>query len=242
MSLAGRGVLVTRPATLAGELVRRIEAAGGRPFVFPALAIEPLERPAVLDRLADFALAIFVSPTAVARAFASAASWPATVRVAAVGESTRRALERAGFRNVIAPGQGGDSEALLALPELAAFAGKRVLIVRGVGGRDVLLRSLAEQGCEVAVAECYRRVLPDADTGPLLAAWAEGKVHAVTLFSGEALDNLVALLGEPRLRATPVFASHSRIVERARRLGLDAILAGPSDHAMVERLVAYFHD
>jgi uroporphyrinogen-III synthase len=242
MSLAGRGVLVTRPAGMAAGLAGRIERAGGRAFVFPALEIEALEPPPALRRLGDFALAIFVSPTAVARALAVTGRWPAAVSVAAVGEGTRRALERAGFRDVVAPREGADSEALLATPALARFAGRRVLIVRGAGGRDLLARQLAAQGCEVEVAECYRRVPPSADTGPLLAAWAEGKVHAVTVFSSEALDNLVALVGEGRLRSSALFVSHPRIAERARHLGLQAMVAGPGDGAMVERLVAYFHE
>ncbi len=241
MSLAGRGVLVTRPAELAAPLAGRIERAGGRPFVFPALEIEALPRPAALERLEQFALAIFVSPTAVQRALPMAGPWPAGVRVAAVGEGTRRALERAGFREILAPDEGADSEALLAAPQLAGFSGRRVLIVRGAGGRELLARELAERGCEVELAECYRRVPPSGDAGPLLAAWDAGEVHAVTVFSGEALDNLLAVLGEARLRSSALFVSHPRIAERAQCRGLQPILAGPGDDAMLERLVAYFH-
>lgn len=224
MSLAGRGVLVTRPAGMAAGLAERIERAGGRPIVFPAIAIEALPRPATLERLDQFALAIFVSPTAVERALATSGPWPRTLSVAAVGEGTRRALERAGFAEVLAPRDGADSEALLAQPGLAYFSGKPVLIVRG------------------ELAECYRRVLPGSDPAPLLAAWGEGKVHAVTVFSREALDNLVTLLGEARLGSAPLFVSHSRIAAHALRHGLPAIVGGPGDDAMVERLVAYFHE
>jgi uroporphyrinogen-III synthase len=241
MSLAGRGVLVTRPAGLAAPLAARIEQAGGRPIVFPAVEIVDLPRPRALERLAEFDLAIFVSPTAVERALAMADRWPRPLAVAAVGEGTRRALERAGLRGVIAPREGADSEALLALPELARFSGKRVLIVRGAGGRDLLARSLAERGCRVELAECYRRA-PPADAAPLLAAWRAGQVQALTVFSRQALDNLAALLGGARLHEAPLFVSHARIAEHAARLGLQAIVAGPGDDAMVERLVAYFDE
>jgi uroporphyrinogen-III synthase len=247
MSLAGRGVLVTRPAGMAATLARRIERAGGRPILFPAIDIEALPRPAALERLGQYALAIFVSPTAVERALAAVAEaggpWPATLSVAAVGEGTRRALERAGFAEVLAPRDGADSEALLAEPGLARFSGKPVLIVRGAGGRDLLAAALAARGCRVELAECYRRVAPAGDTAPLLAAWAQGKVHAVTVFSREALDNLVTLLGEARLRSAPLFVSHPRIAAHAQRQhGLQAIVGGPGDDAMVERLVAYFDE
>jgi uroporphyrinogen-III synthase len=242
MSLAGRGVLVTRPAGAAARLAERIERAGGRAIVFPAIEIAELPRPAAFDRLADFALAIFVSPTAVERALAMVGRWPEAVPVAAVGEGTRRALERAGIAHVIAPREGADSESLLAAPELAAYSGKRVLIVRGAGGRELLAQSLAERGCQVELAECYRRTRPAAETGPLLAEWEAGRVHAVTVFSREALDNLAALVGEARLRQAVLFVSHPRIAEHAARRGLEAILAGAGDDAMLERLVAYFHE
>lgn len=246
MSLAGRGVLVTRPAAMAAGLARRIERAGGRALVFPAIGIEPLPRPPALDRLAVFALAIFVSPTAVEQALSMAPQWPRGLPVAAVGEGTRRALERAGFTKLVAPREGADSEALLATPQLERFFGEPVLIVRGAGGRELLARELAARGCKVELAECYRRVKPMAAArpllAPLLAQWAEGEVHAVTVFSREALDNLVELVGEARLRATPLFVSHERIAGHARQRGLQAIVAGPGDDALVERLVAYFHE
>ncbi len=245
MSLAGRGVLVTRPAGMAADLAGRIERAGGRPLVFPMIEIEALARPSALERLGDFALAIFVSPTAVERALAAIGGappkWPPHLPVAAVGDGTRRALERAGFANVIAPRDGADSEALLAVPELARFDGKRILIVRGAGGRELLANELAARGCRVELAECYRRVKP-ADSRPLLDAWDAGRVNAVTVFSRGALDNLAALVGEQRLRAMPLFVSHERIAEHARRRGAQPIVAGPGDDAMLERLVAYFHE
>lgn len=240
MSLAGRGVLVTRPAGMAAELAGRIERAGGRALLFPALEIEPLPRPEAFGRLREFALAIFVSPSSVEQA--GVGSWPRSLTVAAIGEGTRRALERAGFRGVVAPEDGADSEALLAAPALARFSGQRVLIVRGAGGRELLAQTLAARGCKVEIAECYRRARPSGDPGPLLAAWQEGKLHAVTVFSSEALENLVALFGASRLRASALFVSHERIAAAARRHGLQATVAGPGEDAMLERLVAYFHE
>jgi uroporphyrinogen-III synthase len=242
MSLAGRGVVVTRPAELARTLAALIESAGGRALVFPAVEIVDLPPPAALERLAEFHLAIFVSPTAVARALALCRAWPRQMRVAAVGEGTRRALERQGFANVISPQAGADSEALLALPEFARFAGDSVLIVRGAGGRELLGQTLAERGARVAFAECYRRERPRTDLRPLLEAWERGEVHAVTAFSSEAVDNLAAMLGEERLQSAPLFASHARIAEQAKRRGLQALTAGPGDDDMVRRLVAYFDE
>jgi uroporphyrinogen-III synthase len=240
MSLAGRGVVVTRPRELAEGLAVAIERAGGRAIRFPAIEIEALPLPAVLERPEDFDLAVFVSPSAVDAAGAGR-RWR---RAAAVGAGTRQALERRGIAPVLAPQGAADSEALLALAELQQMAGRRVLIVRGEGGRPLLGDTLAARGARVTYAECYRRKRPVADPASLLASWEAGAVQAVTVTSGEGLDNLFALLGAAgaaRLRATPLFVPHARVAAQATRLGVeDIVLAGPGDGEMLERLVAYF--
>ena len=241
MSLVGRGIVVTRPRELALGLAQLIEQAGGQAILFPAIAIEELPRPEPLRRLKAFDLAIFISPTAVQKAVKNEMHWP---RVAAIGPGTRRELEKRGMRSVLAPAAGADSEALLELGELRQMAGKRVLILRGEGGRELLGDTLKSRGASVEYAECYRRVRPDADPAPLLAAWANGAVRAVTVSSSESLENLFAMLGESgaaQLRDTPLFVPHRRMAEHAVRLGVrEAIVAGPGDDEMFERLVAYF--
>jgi uroporphyrinogen-III synthase len=154
-------------------------------------------------------------------------------------------LQELGVGGVVVP-DGQDSEALLALPQLQAVAGKRVLIVRGVGGRPLLADTLAARGAEVHFMECYRRVRPQADATPLLARWRAGGVDAVTVTSAETLANLAALLGEtgqPLLLHTPLFAPHEKIAEAARRFGVARVVATPGgDAGLVEGLVNWFRN
>jgi uroporphyrinogen III methyltransferase/synthase len=236
--LQGRGIVVTRPAGQAERLAALVSAAGGRPFLFPAIEIERLpERP--LPRLEEIDLAVFVSPTAVECAFERIKH--ADIPLAAVGSGTRRALEALGAHDVLAPQNGADSEALLALPELHEVAGRRILIVRGEGGRELLAETLAARGARTEYLECYRRMLPHADMAPLIAAWDRGEVDAVTVSSSASLDNLVTLLGVARLAAKPLFVNHARVAERAREVGIpESIVAGPGDEETAEALVAYF--
>lgn len=249
--LAGVGVLVTRPAEQADSLLARLRDLGAHPLLFPTLEIQPPSQPAVLERrLADLAnhdLAIFVSPTAVRRGLALISDWPPALRVAAVGQGTAAALRTEGMQNILAPDQGGDSEHLLALPELADMTGQRVLIFRGEGGRELLAKTLAVRGADVHYAECYRRGLPSADPAPLCAIWRQGGVQAVTVLSTEGLDNLFKLIGAEHaglIRATPVFAAHPRIAMHARELGIVRAMATESAEAgLLRGLVEYFaHD
>lgn len=249
--LAGRRVVVTRPEGQAAGLEQAIRAAGGEPVCIPAIEIRPLEDPAAFDAIADrlesFDLAVFVSRNAVRCALdllrrrRGERAWPARLRVATVGQGSRAELERAGFRSVIAPAAGSDSEALLALPELAAVGGWRVVIFRGEGGRPVLGDTLARRGAHVEYAACYRRLRPRGDD--LAALWAGG-VDAVAFSSAEGIDNFLAMLGAEalaRLAGVALFVPHPRVAEAAERRGLaGALVAGPDDAQLLAALVAYF--
>ena len=239
---------MTRPREQAERLAAAIEAAGGEALRHPTVEIAPPEDggalASVLRRLGECDLAIFVSPTAVREGLRAAGAWPARVSVAAVGPGTAAALAREGFTRVLAPSSGADSDALLAAPELRSLRGRRVIIFRGAGGRDALAKELAARGAEVLHAECYRRVRPQADLAPLAARWRDPGIDAVTAFSTGALDNLFELLAPAAhalVVATPLFASHERIAEHARRRGVgEIILAGPGDDDMLSALLAYF--
>jgi len=239
MGLAGKRILITRPRELAQPLAARIAGEGGEPVLYPAFEIlAPADAGAArakLSRLEAYDLVVFVSPTAVQRASALRATpWPADLRAAAVGEGTRRALQAAGVHEALAPREGADSEALLALAGLQRLEGRRALIVRGEGGRTLIGETLAARGATVDHAVCYRRAAPAAPP-------PEGRFDAVCVNSSEALQNLAARLGVARLQGAPLFVPHERVAQAARALGLPApVLAGPGDDQVFARLVAYF--
>ena len=245
-ALAGRGIVVTRPRELAGALAAAIEKAGGSAIRFPTIAIEDAPPPDALRNLDAYDLAVFVSPTAVQKVMARVPKWPKRLQAAAIGSGSRRELEQHGVPGVLAPEEGADSEALLALPELQHMRGKSVVIFRGGAGRPLLGDALAGRGARIEYAECYRRTRPDSDPAPLLALWQRDAVHAVTVSSSEGLDNFVTLVGTAgaaRVAATPLFVPHARVAAHARELGArELLVAGAGDDAVMERLVAYFHE
>jgi uroporphyrinogen-III synthase len=250
-ALAGRRVVVTRPAGQTAHMAALIRAAGGEPVLFPALEIFDAEdlQPvlALIDRLDAFDLAIFISANAVNKALAlvqARRAWPAGLRVAAIGRGSERELQRGGFAAVIAPSERFDSEALLDRPELKDVQGKRVVIFRGDGGRELLGDTLSARGAVVEYAECYRRGRPQADVAPLLALAARHQLDAFTVTSSEGLANLYDMLdeaGRQWFKQTPLFAPHERIAAAARALGVQTVvLTGPGDEGLVAGLAAFF--
>jgi len=250
LPLSGRRIVVTRPKGQAESLLAVIRREGGEALEIPALEIRDLADLApfhsVVERLDAFDAAIFVSRNAVRRTFAlmGARPWPARLRVAAVGSGSREELELHGITGAIAPSGQSDSEALLAMPEFSAVAGKRIAIFRGEGGRTLLGDTLTARGALVEQAACYQRAKPAQSAALLAAAWERGKVDAVLVSSAEGLANLVDMLGEEaprRLGDIALFVPHPRVAVEAVRKGLKRpVVAGPGDAQMGAALVAYF--
>ena len=249
--LRGKRILVTRPAAQAAQLTALIAGQGGEAICFPLLEIGPpddsLPLQKAIERLDDYALAIFISPNAVDYSVPQILArhpWPTAWQVAAIGPGSVAQLASFGVGRVIAPLQRFDSEALLELPELQAenIAGKKVLILRGNGGRELLAETLMTRGAEVAAVTCYRRSAP-ADGAALLSLLRNNGLDAVTLSSSEGLHTLLALLDTDaceRLCCLPVFVPHWRIYESAGQLGLQKrILTAPTDAGILAGLCEY---
>lgn len=250
--LTGKTIVVTRPRAQAAALAAAIELAGGRALIFPLLEISPPSDPqplaAVAGRLADYALAIFISPNAVdysLPALLTPGPWPASVTPAGIGPGTVQALAAHGISPCLAPRSRFDSEGLLAEAALGAerIDGQRIVIFRGNGGRDLLVDTLTARGARVDCIACYQRSAPTTGATGLTAAWQAGQLDALTLSSSEALRYLVDLLddaGRACLARTPVFVPHARIAAAAQACGLNnIILTEGADAGILAGLNAY---
>ena len=244
--LADLGILVTRPARQAGAFAQKIAALGAAPVICPAIAILPPADPAQLARahaaLRTYDFAVFVSANAVEYGVPDARAWPPTIAVFAPGPGTAEALAAVGINGVRVPTTTFDSEGLLALSELAAPRGKRVVIFRGDGGREQLGGALRARGATVDYVACYQRAAPASGAQGLAEAFRAGRVDAVTITSSEGLDNLWALADEAtrsEWRNRPTFVPHPRIAEHARELGLAAVETAGSDAGIVAGLIEW---
>jgi uroporphyrinogen-III synthase len=199
--LAGQVVVVTRPARQAARFLRLLEERGARTVAFPTIAVEAV--PLVPDvrrafETEHFDWIVFTSANAVEHA---PAPIPPAAKIAAIGRATARAIENLGRRVDALPAAGADTEGLLALPAFADVAGRRVLIVKGVGGRDALRAGLAERGAHVAIAEVYRRVpvAPVAGAVEAVSRACDTGHAVIAVTSVEVLESLLALAPASRV-------------------------------------------
>jgi uroporphyrinogen-III synthase len=240
-------VLVTRPAAQAREWVHKLRAAGVQAEALPLIGIAPAADAAPVQAawstLASRSLVFFVSPNAVLHFFAlrpEGASWPEGVWAASPGPGTTLALAAQGVDRIAEPAADAaqfDSEALWQRLRHDDWAGRRVTIVRGDGGRDWLADRLREAGAEVAFVAAYRRAAPQlsADEEAVLeAALARPAEHLWFFSSSEAIDHLEALRPGADWSAARALATHPRIAERAARLGVGRVVeARPAQEAVV---------
>jgi uroporphyrinogen-III synthase len=248
-ALAGLTLVVTRPAAQAGPFIALAQAAGAQCIALPTLSIEFLtlpeqQRTALLGTRWDWV--IYTSANAVAAAIVQLPGLSCR-GIAAVGNATARALAAGGMKVTSVPADGrADSEGLLALQDFAALDGQRVLIVKGVGGRDLLRRELTQRGAEVRTVELYERRLatpaPAALHG-LHDALASGCRLAVIATSAEilaALLQLVPSLDADALRAVTLFVPGDRVAAAALQAGWTGRVvtaASAEDHAMLAAVI-----
>ncbi|NNC22915.1 uroporphyrinogen-III synthase [Salinisphaera sp. USBA-960] len=246
--LADRRVWLTRPAGQNAHWANALTEAGAMVHCQPLLTIDqPIDPAAAVDALeraesADWVIAS--STNAIDRALSLRPDFAPRGQFVAVGTATAAAFERAFGRRAVYP-ERFDADALLALPELAEIAGRRIAILAGEGGRTVLKDQLTARAAIVDKIATYRRVACDLSRALVteLVEWS----HAVVVTSGDSLANLCRLLdladierdrlpelvlpsqrAKSRIDPRRVSMTKCRVLERMDAESLLAALANPS--------------
>ncbi len=229
--LRGKKILVTRPLHQAEPLCHMIEQASGTAIRLPMLEIQPAKPdPEIERKLSEIPrcdAVVFVSRNAVNSARKLLGDDLGCIRdktVFAVGRSTADALKAVGVDEVIYPVEGSDSESLLALPLLQApnVRNKKIVIIRGQGGREMLAESLRQRGAKVEYVEVYRRVPTVYDRETLARLWHEQRPDLIVISSGEGLQNLFDMVTsewKQELITTPLVVLGRRMAEQAESIG-----------------------
>ncbi|GGP25712.1 uroporphyrinogen-III synthase [Silvimonas amylolytica] len=247
--LSGQRVWVTRPTAQAEGLMACLREAGAQPVALPLLEIAPTADPAALDialaELDHADLVIFVSPSAMdAVMMRRGNAWPARVPVAVVGPGSVRRAQALGMVDIISPAARFDSEGLLAEPRMQALAGRKVLLFRGDGGRDVLPKALSDRGARLHVVSAYRR-LPPAFDSARLGAELDAGCDGVIVSSSEAAHYLFTQFEASyckRLQSVLYFTPHPRIAAALAEHGATRIVATDAgDAGIVTSLCRYFN-
>ncbi|ATP91903.1 uroporphyrinogen-III synthase [Aeromonas caviae] len=235
--------LVVRPAAQANQLVQMLRQLGHAPLCCPLLETRPgCDLPHLGDMLREADLVIAVSMHAVHFAhyflLQTGQTWP-HIDYFAVGQASADAFAEAGIQ-ALCPAD-PRSEGLLALPALQGVSGRRVLILRGNDGRDLIARTLASRGALVHYCATYERHYPDLDGDALTRHWQAAALDSLLITSGELLQRLLALVPGPQhpwLYDRLLVVPSPRVAEMAEGAGFTRIVIaqGASNQALVAAL------
>jgi uroporphyrinogen III methyltransferase/synthase len=249
--LAGKRVLITRPAHEAEVMARELRARGAEPIVAPTIAVGPPddETPArqstrQLDR---YDWVVFTSRMGVDAFFRNleSAGNPraiAHLKFCAVGPKTAERLEHFGVRADLVSGRFTSDDAAAALVARTRD-GERVLIYAAQDNRDVIRSELANAGRRpTAVAAYATRVVRDSDfekrvlDADVLTFTSGSTVRGfVDAFAGSAAA-LDAAKGKVVACIGPITAA----VASELGFNVDIVPDEFTTQALVETLEAYF--
>lgn len=223
-------LLFTRPKGQGEDMRHDLQQAGWTCIVQPLLAICPFteQHPQAFQaiknhilNLCDFDVVISVS----SNASALAVDWidqywpqmPVGISWYAVGASSAADLKTLQL-DVSIPAH-SHSEGILSLPDLQDMTDKRVLILRGKGGRELLAQTLQARGAQVSYAELYERQAIELPAGQLETLLTEQQIHYALLTSAEMVQQLAKQLPPSRLAQLHILVPSQRILLVAEQLG-----------------------
>jgi uroporphyrinogen-III synthase len=219
-ALAGKTLVVTRPADRATRLVNLLDQRGAEVLVAPAIDLRPVRSAALTKALRDlaagsFAWIVLTSPATV-RMLDERLEGPRDVRakVASVGEGTADAYERWSRRPADLVPRSFTVESLArAFPRGRG----RVLCARADIAPDGLEDALVRKGWEPTRVDAYRTVFPGTLPAEARRAISHGDVDAITFTSASTVRGFLQALGDTGLVGWPKVVCIGPVTARAAR-------------------------
>jgi len=223
-------ILLTRPQGRNQSMIEALNEKGVSHIVTPLLNVQATDiglHQSSIEQFNQADIVIFISTNAVK--FASQAlnqQFPDSAQFYAVGNATSQALLALGITSHKAPQECQQTEGLLTLEQLQNISNKKIVIVRGVGGREALAEALTSRGAIVNYWEAYQRGCPKLDKNNVIQGWQNAEIDTIVVTSGEILDNLIKLVPKELfawLRACHIIVPSSRVQEQALANGLQHV-------------------
>ncbi|MCE0558001.1 uroporphyrinogen-III synthase [Motilimonas sp. E26] len=241
-------ILVTRPQRHQQPLIDALEQQGWFAIGQPLLEISTspdIESLAMSQHeLDNFQFIIAISDNAVRYANSYLKrhhlNWPRQARYLAVGKNTADCWHQLAQINACYP-ESADSEGLIAMPALQAIDQRRILILKGNAGRDLIASSLQKAGAKVTEVSTYQRQPIPLNQAETLTKWQQNHINSVIITSGEILTALINVVPNCErnwlFKLNLIVISH-RIAKLAREAGFIKvwIAQGASQSALIQCL------
>jgi uroporphyrinogen III methyltransferase/synthase len=200
-TLAGRTIVVTRPAEQARPLVRELERRGARVLIAPTIRIVPARSAALTAALKELAEGRFDWITLTSRATVDmlrdrlASPRDVRAKVAVIGDGTAEAFRRWARRD---PDLQPSTFTTSALARAFPRGRGRVLCARADIAPEGLEAALEAKGWETERVDAYRTVFATSLPREARDAFRRGEVDAVTFTSASTVRGFVTAIGGAR--------------------------------------------
>ena len=217
-------LISTRPSEKNIGLLKGLENTNISLLSHPLTEIIPLKNydrfDEILNNLKNYQHIIFISTNAVqffiSRIDKFSIKLPKHTIFSSIGPTTQKALKDNFDINVHCPKKNFDSEHLLNNKVFKHIQNKKVLVIRGVGGRESLKKMLEEKGADVDYGECYiRNYLPI----NFMKIQQEIKAYNSIFLLISSHESAINLLAQNKggnlqwLKSTKIIVNHPRIKE-----------------------------
>ncbi|WP_133468055.1 uroporphyrinogen-III synthase [Paraglaciecola marina] len=197
-----------------------------------AIELLPAKIAALNKALAAPIYVIVTSTVAAEQCIKLKNTWPEKIVFFAVGNSSADILRKAAF-DVITPIE-ARTEGLLALPQLNQVSDKKIIIMKGYGGRELLVDTLKKRGALVDEWEVYERVKiakPESTQD-----WQQEQIRCIIATSGEVIQAAFEHFENTWLQTRDWIVVSKRTAEIAEKMGVNHIHVSrdASDKAIIQ--------
>jgi uroporphyrinogen III methyltransferase/synthase len=207
--LFGKRILVTRAKDQAGSLSGLLEAEGAEVVEAPFIKIEPLsnykELDSVISKIRNYDWLIFTSVNGV-QAFFNRLNEPKIlkgIKIAAIGPNTAEEIRRRGLKVDYVPKRFVAEAVVEGFPD-KKLKGKKILLPRAQGAREILPEELIRLGAKVDEVVAYRTLQPKNEGLQLKKAIKNNEIAIITFCSSSAVKNFRKIAEKNGLSAKKV--------------------------------------
>ncbi|WMY95938.1 MAG: uroporphyrinogen-III synthase [Arsenophonus sp.] len=168
--------------------------------------------------------------------------WPHNLLYYGIGNSTAETFKMLTNLPIQLSQKWGNSETLLSLSSLQFLKGKKSLLLRGNGGRELIAKTLKLRGSDVDYCECYQRQKIKYDTKLFQLQCQNANIKTIIVTSGEMLNTLFNLITKDHkswLLSRHLIIVSKRLANMANQLGWQSITTAKSatNYALIETLL-----
>ncbi len=202
-NLQQSSILITRPEHKAEEMAEIVSQMNGIPVLFPTITIGPpsdwTEIDSVISRLAAFDWLVFSSANGVKYFYSQLDQYAidtisSSLRIAAVGPKTAKALSRLKFTVDVIP-ETYTAEGLVVQFGAIQCTGTSVLHITGDKGRSTLREGLQNLGARVTTVHAYRNMSPEPqNVQTIVDKLLRSRIDFLTFTSPSTFENFFEII------------------------------------------------